>query len=331
MAKYSIEDTTLTNIADAIRSKTGDDATLKPGDMPTAIEGIETGGGDISEYFKTSGFINPSNYGPVLHDQCVIKLPNELDTSNLTTFAYAFKYCESFNIPKMDTSNGTSFSEMFYYCSNIKAIPQIDTSKGTNFADMFGYCENLETVPQLNTSNGSGSAFSNMFQKCKKLTTIPQIDTSKGTNFTRMFDGSGVVSIPQIDTSNGTNFYCMFNDCRQLTTIPQIDTSKGANFGNFLLNATSLENLGGFKDLGKSYTQKSANYSNYGLGLSSCPKLTHDSLMNIINNLYDLNLTYDVANGGTLYTQKLTLGATNLAKLTAEEIAIATDKGWTVS
>jgi hypothetical protein len=53
--------------------------------------------------------------------------------------------------------------------------------------------------------------------------------------------------------------------------------------------------------------------------------------MNVINNLYDLNLTYDVANGGTLYTQKLTLGSTNLAKLTADEIAIATSKGWTVS
>ena len=29
-------------------------------------------------------------------------------------------------------------------------------------------------------------------------------------------------------------------------------------------------------------------------------------------------------------TQTLTLGATNLAKLTTEQIQIATDKGWTV-
>ena len=48
--------------------------------------------------------------------------------------------------------------------------------------------------------------------------------------------------------------------------------------------------------------------------------------MNVINNLYDLNLTYNVANGGTLYTQSLNLGSTNKAKLTAEEIAIATAK-----
>ena len=50
--------------------------------------------------------------------------------------------------------------------------------------------------------------------------------------------------------------------------------------------------------------------------------------MSIINNLYDLNLTYDVANGGTLYRQRVQLGSTNLAKLSEEEKEIATNKGW---
>ena len=59
-------------------------------------------------------------------------------------------------------------------------------------------------------------------------------------------------------------------------------------------------------------------------------KARNESLMNVINNLYDLNLTYDVANGGTLYRQILRLGSTNLAKLTSDEIAIATNKGWDV-
>jgi hypothetical protein len=85
------------------------------------------------------------------------------------------------------------------------------------------------------------------------------------------------------------------------------------------------------KNLGKGYTQKTQNYSNYKLDLSSSYNLSYDSLMSVINNLYDLNLTYDVANGGTLYRQSLVLGSTNLAKLTAEEIAIATNKGWNVT
>ena len=72
-------------------------------------------------------------------------------------------------------------------------------------------------------------------------------------------------------------------------------------------------------------------YNNYKLNLTNCTYLSHESLVDIINNLYDLNLTYNVENGGTLYAQRLVLGGTNLAKLTEEEIAIATSKGWNVT
>lgn len=44
---------------------------------------------------------------------------------------------------------------------------------------------------------------------------------------------------------------------------------------------------------------------------------------NVINNLYDIK-SKGVKN------QRLQLGDTNKAKLTAEEIAIATNKGWNV-
>lgn len=43
MAKYVIEDSTLTTIADAIRAKTGGSEKIAPGDMPNKIAGIETG------------------------------------------------------------------------------------------------------------------------------------------------------------------------------------------------------------------------------------------------------------------------------------------------
>ena len=46
--------------------------------------------------------------------------------------------------------------------------------------------------------------------------------------------------------------------------------------------------------------------------------------MNVINNLYD------IATKGCK-SQSLQLGSDNLAKLTEEEIAIAINKGWTVS
>lgn len=94
--------------------------------------------------------------------------------------------------------------------------------------------------------------------------------------------------------------------------------SKLTNISNFLIN------------LGKGYTQATTNYSKYRLEITATT-LTHDSMMDIINNVYDLNLTYNVSGGGTLRTQNLNFGSTNLAKLTTEEKAIATTKGWTLS
>ena len=86
-----------------------------------------------------------------------------------------------------------------------------------------------------------------------------------------------------------------------------------------------ITDLEGFKDLGKAYeTTASVNNSYYRLQLSNSNSLTHDSLMNVINNLYDIKTKGCKA-------QRLDLGSTNIAKLTSEEIAIATEKGWTVS
>lgn len=45
MADYLIHDSTLEDIADAIRSKTGGSSLVAPEDMPTEIASIETGGG----------------------------------------------------------------------------------------------------------------------------------------------------------------------------------------------------------------------------------------------------------------------------------------------
>lgn len=59
------------------------------------------------------------------------------------------------------------------------------------------------------------------------------------------------------------------------------------------------------------------------MDLSPCPLLTHDSIMSLFNVLKDY------AGSGSTYT--VTLGATNLAKLTDAEKAIATGKGWTLA
>ena len=177
-----------------------------------------------------------------------------------------------------------------------------------------------------------------MFGNCNSLTSLDlsSFDTSHVTDMQYMFGSCNSLTsldLSSFDTSQTTNMYAMFYNCNSLISLDlsNFDMSKVTSTMQMFTYTSELTNLQFGVNLGKGYTQKSTNYILYKLDLSFCTKLTHESLMSVINNLYDLNLTYDVANGGTLYTQSLVLGAKNLAKLTEEEIAIATNKGWNVT
>ena len=172
--------------------------------------------------------------------------------------------------------------------------------EGTNGYDMFnGYA--FETAPEL-------------------------IGAEKLTSAMQMFYSSNYLKyVPDFNTSNVTTMYAMFQYSPNLITVPKLNASKVVIISNIFGNCNNLTNLGGLENLGQAYDPtKSANYSSYTLYLSTSNKLTHDSLMNVINNLYDIK-------SKGCNPQSLILGSTNLAKLTSEEIAIATNKGWTVS
>lgn len=154
----------------------------------------------------------------------------------------------------------------------------------------------------------------------------PYFDTSYGNEFSSCFSNNSYLStLPSYDFNNAINCSSMFNTCLNLSVVPLLDLGKCTNVSNMFSRDRSLKTLGGFKDLGKAYlTTRSANYGDYKLDLSASTVITHDSLMNVINNLYD------IASAG-VQPQQLVIGSTNLAKITEEEIAIAQTKGWTVS
>lgn len=183
----------------------------------------------------------------------------------------------------------------------------------------------IKSIPPITVGNNVTS-MQELFSNCSSLNTISLLDTSKVTNMTGMFRACiSLTTVPLLDTSKVTNMQEMFSSCTSLTTIPLLDTSSIINIWRIFNNCSNIENIGGFQNLGNAYSKTaSVNTYQYELSLSKLTKLTHDSLMNVINNLYD------IATKGCK-AQKLTLGTDNMAKLTAEEIAIATNKGWTVS
>lgn len=199
-------------------------------------------------------------------------------------------------IYKASNDNLDGYSEVEVSTSGVDINDYYDLTKRTS-GDIKKY---IKQIPMIDTSDYTST--NSIFGSCSSLTTIPQLDTSKVTSMNSMFDAcSSLVSVPELDASKVTDVYEMFNNCPSLTT------------------------LGGFTNLGNAYsTTKSANYEFYKLNLSYSNNLTHDSLMNVINNLYD------IASAG-IQPQQLVLGSANLAKLTSEEITIAQNKGWNLS
>ena len=300
MARIDTLGNFLTDVADAIREKKGTTDTILASNFDTEIASIE-GGVDINEYLSDT--ITNGNNSLGGWAKTIKKMRSPLTVKGTGTEYMFFRYPLN-ELPQLDTSNVTNMYYMFYDCPNLTTIPQLDTGKVTNMSSMFGSCSNLTTIPQLNTSNVNNMYY--MFGSCRNLTTIPQLDTSNVNTIGYMFDG-----------------------CNKLTTIPQLNGEKLININRAFNNCGLLENFDGLINLGQTYsTTESANYNDYKLNLSSSTKLTEQSIINILNNLYD------IATKGC-NTQTVTLGATNLAKLTSTEgqqaLANAQLKGWNIA
>ena len=260
---------------------------------------------------------------------------SNFNTSNVTNMASIFDNCRaltSLNLNNFDTSKVVNMISMFYSCQKLTNIDvsNFDTSNVTSMSSMFSSMYALETINLSNFNTGKVQNMDSMFQNDTKLQEI-NLSSFTGTSLTtvrNMFSGCSSLqnlNISNLDTSNVNDFSYAFYNCSKLETIPKLKADKMKNITNSFNQCLKLKNFDGLENIGKAYiTSYSANYSNYLFGLSSSKELTKESLINILNNLYDIK-----AKG--CKAQKFSIGTTNIAKLTAEEIAIATEKGWTVS
>ena len=212
-----------------------------------------------------------------------------------------------------NSNGGTDFSYMFYEKKYLKELPELDTSKGTDFSFMFSGCSKVTVLPDIDARNAS--SIKNLFQNCSSVTQFPIVETLNPVDMSYLYYNCKLVTAGTVDASKGTNFSNLLSYCSKLETLYIIFPTTAANitssspYGNIFQYADNLKNLTIEGGIFKS-----------GLNVKNNTKLTHDSLMSIINALATTTTTYTV-----------TFGSTNLAKLTDEEKAIATTKGWTLA
>lgn len=294
--------------------------------VPDRVIKIEKNGVyDVKSYDKADVDVKPE----------LTKLPNgvrfensrwtecpSFDYINLTDAFHLFY--DNSNLVKigemLNTGNITSMAGMFEGCTNLKSVPKMDTNTSNvrSMSTMFYYCKNITSIPLFNTSNVRN--MEQMFVYCSSITTVPAFDTSKVTNMSYMFDRCGSLkSIPAFNTSKVTDMSYMFRSCHSLTTIPILDMSSVYDITNMFFWADILTDLGGFVNLGKAFKYDET------FNLSSTSRLTNQSVQNLIDTIYDMNLN---TQGGSA-TLRLSQSVINSMSDTQKSQLAA--KGWTLT
>jgi hypothetical protein len=140
------------------------------------------------------------------------------------------------------------------------------------------------------------------------------------TGFNFILRRTPVKYIGVVDMTNANNGWCLFMDANALESVEKVILPpkyiKDITFKTHGFWCTKLKEI------------RFENYFYADVQFNNCPLLSHESLISILNALYDYT-NGDLEKGDKVTVLKL--GSTNLAKLTDDEIAIGTQKGWEIT
>lgn len=221
-----------------------------------------------------------------------------IDVSNVTSLYSAFannKTIENVNVSNWNTSQVTNMRSTFYICDKLQSV-SCENWRLDNCTSMFAMFDSCSALKNFDPSRWNTSKVTNMewvFVRCASLTSL---------------------DLSYWDTSQVTIMGNFFNSCTSLTSldISGWNTSKVNNMRNMLYNCPSLETL-------KCDNLILPNIELGNIGLVYSTKLSVDSIVGLLNALPQSDKGYSFQ-----------IGEINIAKLSDEQKAIATDKGWTL-
>jgi surface protein len=235
MARTDTLNNFLTDVADAIRTKTGSTASITASDFDTEIENIPTSGGSPTDYFN-------GDYA------------NSTDAEQ--NFFFRKYYVKPINnFPDIDCTGKTTLVSFFENCKWAK-IPRLkNTSSVTNMSGLFSNCNYLETVDLslIDTSNVTGTGLVNLFSYCTALTSIDlsSFDFQQVTSFAGMFTGcqNAVINLGTNNSPNLTNMAGMFSAaCTRPGSstnldLSHLDLSHVTNASSAFSNSSNYDNI----------------------------------------------------------------------------------------
>ena len=291
---------------------------------------------------KKVTILNPlsdGGFGSYVFNNCsnltTVILPDNAKTITSNMFD-GNKKLTTINFPSSITQIG---SNAFYNCTNLKNLDIPDNASYTLGNSAFynsGITEECAKNIVAHVTHAT-SIGNNLFQNCLSLVNVEvpvfanymfnnctnlksAISTqAMETTGNKVFRGCSALERAKIADGTTTIGSRIFDGCKALkyaylpssiTTATNNSLTDTSNSHYTFYNCTALEDV----QLGQDW--------NMSLRLNVSNNLTVDSMVAMFNSLKDLT-------GDTAKT--LTLGSTNLAKLTDEQKAIATNKNWTLA
>ena len=183
MANVIVNETNLTNIANAIREKNGETTSYKPSEMAGAILAIQAGGGSGGgievEPIVLTGDQSYSCYGSVA-SAYIKHFGDTISTDSITNAYNMFKSSTLESIPfdiNCSTKRAVSLSNMFAASKKLTNVPKINNAMPSSVNSMFSSCESLREIPyevfnNWNCSSMTGDC-SGIFTSCYSLRRFP--------------------------------------------------------------------------------------------------------------------------------------------------------------